>query len=96
MSTQLDVKKGPAYYSKALTLTWAWNQPTSCLYFFCFASFQVLYRTDRILSIWNEIEKIYLMVQIKYYRSNSVQTATLFRLHLDPLLWECIPAGMHL
>ena len=30
-----------------------------------------------IHSIWNEIERVYFMVHIKYYKFNNLQTATL-------------------
>ena len=33
-----------------------------------------------ILSIWNEMEKVNFMVQIKYYKSNSVQFVTSFKI----------------
>ena len=35
---------------------------------------------NRILSLSNEIEIVYFMIQIKYYRSNSVQTTTSFKI----------------
>ena len=37
----------------------------------------------RILSIWNKMESLHFMVQIKYHRSNSVQTATSFKILND-------------
>ena len=41
----------------------------------------------RILSIWNKMESLHFMVQIKYYRSNSVQTATLFKILNDKAVY---------
>ena len=38
-----------------------------------------LYLRIRILSISFKMESLYLKVQIKYYRSNGVQTATSFK-----------------
>ena len=34
---------------------------------------------NKILFILNKMERIHFIIQIKYYRSNSVQTATLFK-----------------
>ena len=41
----------------------------------------------RIISIWNKMESLHFMIQIKYHRSNSVQTATSFKILNDKAVY---------
>ena len=41
----------------------------------------------RIFSIWNKIESLHFMVQIKYYRSNNIQTATSLKILNDKAVY---------
>ena len=41
------------------------------------------HRWIRILSIWNEMERVHFIVHIKYYRSNRIQTTTSFKILND-------------
>ena len=42
---------------------------------------------NKILSIWNKMESLYFMVQIKYHKLNSVQTITSFKILNDKAVY---------
>ena len=54
------------------------------------AAYVAQYYEIGILFLWNEMVRVYFMVQIKYYRSNNVQTVTSFKILNDVAVYTLL------